>query len=288
MFRGETVFRRFRPLLTTWGVLAENDVVRLYDNSGCRALLGDDVFVPMLKANRAAITELQAGLRSATPTGKRDELYFSFRVRQILSPHTKVKNNHLEVYSPLITRKVLDWIRHIPDQVRHKRVLFLDTLRRQYPELAGVPFAATSNLPAWRRRFQSEPMLSQFYMQWCAKPGWLASIDAQERVVAAWQSLAMSARPNHIVPGAASAPGWKDKFKDTLPGQLLREATLERQLSTKLPRYLMLARLAVLHGMLGRIAERRAAAPRMAEVTGDHVPVDSSSSSMRVTQLAQR
>lgn len=259
MFRGETVFRRYLPLFTNRAVLAENDMSRMGLDTTYQELIDADIVQRLSEMHNSAMAALLAGLRSPTPTGRRDELYYSFRIRQILGTYNKARNAYLEVYNPLISRNVLEWIRRVPDHARIKRFLFLEAMSRAFPEVAHIPLATTSNLPPWRTRFRTEPKLSQFYRTWCEKPGWLDSLGNKQRVLQSLAAMEETAQVPQSTPSTQDGSRWKKLAKDTLPGRLLREMTLEKRFAASLPRYLMLARLAVLHGLLGRIYERKPA-----------------------------
>ena len=179
-----------------------------------------------------------------------------------------MKNADLEVLNPLLDRPLNEWLRTLPDEVTVGKRYVLQSLRRLYPDLAAIPYAKASNLPSWPQRWSRDPAVTSFFHDLCSHPGWLDEIGASERVLNAIDRIAPDpARPR---PTPGRAPGGRaDRSRGrgsamlaslgrSRPGRLFAEVTLEaRATGRNTPMYLRIARLSVLHWMLGEIARRR-------------------------------
>ena len=218
----------------------------------------------MAAEQEAILHRLVASLGSASATGMRDEVYYRRRLRRVLAIYNRVKHGDLEVITPFLARPLLEWMRGTPDRLRWDKALLRGALARRFPELARIPFATTDNLPRWETWSAQDARLPDFYRQWCATPGWLGSIGAQPAVLAALREMVDRAK-RYDTSGpaggqddeAARSGGWRALAKRTLPGRLVREFSLERRYpANNVPPYLRLARLAVLHGLLGEIHRR--------------------------------
>jgi len=132
--------------------------------------------------------------------------------------------------------------------------------------MAAIPYASRSdhNLPDWTLRWSSDPTVARFFHSWCSQPGWLDTLDTKPQILAALEALESAAAASTPVRererfGRGLHADWRGIAKRTYPGRLLRELTYERRYArSNLPLYLRLARLAVLHGLLGAVQRRRA------------------------------
>jgi len=174
----------------------------------------------------------------------------------------------LEVYNPLMGRRVRDWAVRVPDRFRANRQLHYEAMRQAFPALADLPYATVANVPDWDERFRRDPRFARFYADVCSAPGWLDGHANKPAVIAAWWAMergaaglgpATSADLGDARPALARrlAERWKEPAKRTPPGRLLRDALRERRLAATVPLYLKLARLATLHAFLGQIESRR-------------------------------
>lgn len=280
LFRGDECFGATRELITDRAILAVNGIGRLDHDDGYRDLVPGDLLDQMADEQAAVLADSLRGLTSRSPTGRRDEIYYSHRVRRLLAPYNRVKNAHLETYTPYLDRAVLDWVRSSPDRLRSEKALLQRALERRHPAAASIPFATADNLPRWDERASRDPGVARFYREWCESPGWLDAIGAREAVLtalaavernavarAADEGVVAQSRSARWIPRRAAAAG-RRVAKGTWPGRLLREATLERRsLRNNLPPYLRLARLAVLHRVLGQPTSS-SEDPRIAAVSG--------------------
>jgi len=261
LFRGDQLFGPNSPprIMTNRAVLPASFVVRLAVDDGYRDLIGPDVLEAMASEQANIFEAAAAGLESSTPHARMQEAWYEFGFRRELAPYNTVKNADLEMYLPFLDRPLLDWVRSTRDEQRSGKVLLRAALNRRFPELARIPFATRTNLPSWIERSRQDPSFAHFFREWCSRPGWLDTIGAKSRVLHTLEIMAA------LPANAASPPRehprlWRQWAKKTIPGRLLREVTLERRYArNNLPPYLRLARLAVLHGLLGRIESRRAA-----------------------------
>jgi len=260
LLRGDECFGAGPSLMTRQAVLAVNGIARLGWNPGYRSLVPAEVLTDMAAEQEADLSRMLGGLRSSTPTGARDEIYYQQRVRRVLAVYNRVKHTDLEVFTPYLARPVLEWLRSTPDHLRADKALLRTALARRFPRLARLPFATADNLPRWSLRAARNPRLALFYREWCAMPGWLESIGSRGLVVGSLSAMADAAARSGGGPAFDPDRGsarWRELAKRTLPGRLARELTLDRRYpANNVPAYLRLARLAVLHGLLGEIRRR--------------------------------
>lgn len=277
LFRGDECFGRGLTLHMRRALLPANDLSYLRpDDQEYRAVLGAEALAAMARRQAASLATILDGLQSPTPTGQRDELYYGFRLRQVLVVYNRVKHADLEVYNPLLSRQVLDWNRGLPDDQRQDKRIFRATLLRNFPALASIPFAANSNLPSWQAKFRREPQLVRFYHDVCAADGWLDQFGTKATLLTRLRAIEAAASIQAPTSERAAqkpvSKRMRQWLKHTLPGQLLREITLESQFAARVPLYLKLGRLAVLHSMLGQIYRRKAGLPASSELSG-HEPL---------------
>jgi asparagine synthetase B (glutamine-hydrolysing) len=266
LFRGDEYFGWSRPqLLTGRAVLASGLIARLALDDGYAAFIGPETLKPMAREQAATLEIAVKAARSRTPEGRREEISYGYGLARELAPYNTVKHTDLEVYTPFLDRQIVEWTQGTPDRLRSGKALFRMALDRRFPELAAIPFATRSNLPDWGLRWRRDPSMSRFYREWCARPGWLDTIGATTSVLAALEAAEAAATAANGAPNLVLAPvhpgvgpRWRELAKRTVPGRLYRELTLERRYArNNLPPYLRFARLAVLHGLLGRIQQRR-------------------------------
>jgi asparagine synthetase B (glutamine-hydrolysing) len=266
LFRGDECFGNGPNLLTNGAVPVVNGLAAIGRDGAYRTLLGDDLFGRIAAEQEPALHDALAGLRSATPTARRGELWYSVGVRRFLGPYNRVKQADLEVYAPLLDRALLERLRSTPDRLRADKALLQAALDRRFPGLGAIPYATDDNLPRWEARVAADPAFARVLLDRLAAPGWLDAIGARARVVAALRDLedaavraggdAASGAPGDGTRAPAGAPpdGASSRLravvKQTWPGRLARELTLERRFAANLPPYLRLARLTVLHELL--------------------------------------
>jgi hypothetical protein len=276
IFRGDHYWASGLLPATRRGVLATVFIHHLsLDDGTFRRFLDGDALRDMMSGQTRVLTEMLDGLQTADPAGCYQELFYDIRFSQVMAVYNRVKHADLEVYNPLMARSVHDWAARVPYRYREHRWIFFEAMRRSFPELARLPYAAVDNLPNWEARFERDPRFARFYVDICSEPGWLeryadkaAVIDAfraMERRATEFKPRVSAARAGEraarrLTPGAFS--GWKETAKHTRPGRLLYDRIRERRLADKLPLYLKLARLATLHAFLGQIESRRNAAER--------------------------
>ena len=262
LFRGDECFGWSKyKLLTNRGALATSLIARLSMDAGYDGIVDPELLEQMAREQADLLDASIADLRSTTPTGRCDEIYYHYRFRRVLAPYNTVKHADLEVYTPFIDRHLLEWIKRVPDHARVGKKLFHEALVRRFPDLAAIPFAARSNLPDWERRWSSDPGVAGFFHSWCAEPGWLDTLGTKREILAVLRDMETGAAALQSVGPEPSEEGRRATLrraaKRTYPGLLLREMTLERRYARNIPPYLRFARLAVLHGLLGRIQQRR-------------------------------
>ena len=263
-----------RPkVLTTRGARGTAFLHAIASDPEYPALLGIDSFRAIADEQRQVIRAVMDHLHARTAYGKFLELYYLLGVRRHCAPYNAVKNTDLEVLTPLLDRRLNDWVRGLPDGAfEYKRLarLALETLD---PELASIPFASNSNDGDWSTRWRTQPALPTFFAEWCERPGWLDEFDTKEVVLAAAWRLVEEARMYEAPPAEPAYSVSRSRARDlshqlrirlrtSTAGRLLAEQTLEYRVTHRdVTTQSRIARLAVLHGMLGEISRRRAALP---------------------------
>ena len=261
LFRGDECFGSGDALLTNAAVPVVIGLAPIGRDGAYRTLLGDDLFDRVAAEQEPALRTTIAGVRSATPTARRGELWYAVGVRRFLGPYNRVKQTDLEVVAPLLDRALLERLRTTPDRLRSDKALLRAALDKRFPALATIPYATDDNLPRWEARVASDPTLARVLLERCARPGWLDEIGAKDRVVVALEALeaaavraggpAQASGGSEAVAGSGGAPSrLRAAVKRTWPGRVAREATLGRRFASNLPQYLRLARLTVLHELL--------------------------------------
>jgi hypothetical protein len=274
IFRGDVYWGADMVLpATRRGVLASADIHHLsLEDDTFRRFLDGDAFRLMVQGQAQLLEEILDGLRTPAPAGCYEELYYDFRVTQVLAVFNRVKHADLEVYNPLMARPVHRWAAQVPYRQRGDRRIYLETMRQRFPELAKLPYATVGNLPDWESRFERDPRFARFYADICTGHGWLDGYADKAGVIGALR--AMERRATDFTPelsgdvaGERTAlrrtravlDSWKASAKQTPPGRMAYDAVRERRLAAKLPLYLKLARLATLHAFLGQVEARRSA-----------------------------
>jgi hypothetical protein len=267
LFRGDECLES-EGCLTERAVRNAPGVIRLSRTGTFAPLLGPSILADMAREQEPIVTSTLASLTSRTTTGRGDELWYEYGLRRLLAPYNAVKLWDLDVHTPFLDRRILEWTRGLPDGLRVGKKILKAALARRHPQVADIPFARRSNLPVWTRRTLADPDWAAFFLEWCAAPGWLDTIEAKGPVIAALNAMsreAASGRPRRVSRRAA----FRRVVASAAPGRALVEAAAARRAARNaMPGYLALARLAVLHGLLGTIRDRHGRSH-----PGDPVPV---------------
>ncbi len=271
LFRGDHAFGQLPRLLTMHGVFASAGLSRIRLDPTYRAWLDAALLDTMADAQDALFERWMAMLESPTPQGRLYELKYELNIRREVTPYNTLKNAHFEVYTPLMDRQILDWVRRLPD---HRRVDKRDlrmALTRQFPELASIPLATSNNLPDWDARATCDPSIARGLLDLCDGPGWLDAIGAKAAVVAELEMMEIGARiASSRAPtgrdGAVGRPGTDGRLtrllryaaRSTVPGRIVRERTMERRAVSDRSTFNRLSRLAIVHALVGQAETRHA------------------------------
>jgi asparagine synthetase B (glutamine-hydrolysing) len=264
LFRGDECFGLER-LVTDHAVAILAGVARLSETGGYAALLPGGLLTTLARESDSIVEAALDALASATPTGRRDELWYEFGVRRFLAPYNALKALDLEVHLPFLDQQLLAWLRRVPDELRGGKRLVRLALERRFPEVAAIPYATRDNLPNWERRTLADGSFAGFLRDWFDAPGWIDDIGARHQVQAVVDALAAGGSAGTA---RGRAGNWRATMRRLLartrPGMVALEMALgHRAARNALPGYLRLARLAVIHGLLGmaRAPKRDAASP---------------------------
>jgi hypothetical protein len=104
-------------------------------------MLGD--FLPRRRVEALGLAEQRWPAALAQQPGEsvatwRDRLYHSYRIPFVLAPLTDLKAAYVEVVNPLLSRRILQVVRGLPDRLRTEKRLFREVVEAISPP---VPFA---------------------------------------------------------------------------------------------------------------------------------------------------
>ena len=281
-FRGDQAFGEAPPFLTRRGVDAASGLSRIRLDPVYPVLLGPGLARSMADAQDEILDAWLGGTRSPTPQARLYEIKFESTFGRETLPYNTLKHQDCEVYLPLLERRTLDWVAELPDHRRSGKRAFRLALDRLFPDLAPIPFATRDNLPLWDRAATTNPAVSAWLRAVVERPGWLDSIDAKARVMAALDELQAEAVRNQATMRAPSATAEqrasagvamrerlrglaRDIARETVPGRLVREWTMARRAVSDRTTYDRLSRLAIVHALVGHATARQASQARHPE-----------------------
>jgi len=99
------------------------------------------------------------------PNDAKDYLYFKHRLQRYLGSSAYFKQVVLDHRNPLLNSKILDLITRIPRKLRLEKKLFIECIRRRYPELFSFPFARKSALEEWAKELAQETPVRKYVMK---------------------------------------------------------------------------------------------------------------------------
>lgn len=85
----------------------------------------------------AEIERVLAGCENDSWNDRKDYLYLYGRVARYIFGLGASDEEHIQVRRPFLTRRVLDVVSRMPDEARVQKNLYLQLLKRRYPELFG-------------------------------------------------------------------------------------------------------------------------------------------------------
>ena len=261
LFRGDHCFGRGTLIVTRRGLLPSANLFHLLlDSPGYQSIIAADTLQTMAEQQADYLEQLLTDLRSETLSGRRDELYYGFRIRQVLSASSRLKHADLEVYNPLLSRKLLDWDQTIPDTFRNEKSLAVQGLKQQFPHLSNIPYATARLQGDWENRMHRDRKLIRFYRQCFETSGWIDRVGARAVLTHRLEELDAGAETAPLIAQRRSyqdRSGIKQKLRSTWIGRFVRELSLERKIACQTPEYLRIGRLAVVHGLMSQVETRR-------------------------------
>lgn len=261
LFRGDQCFGRDTLIVTRRGLLPATNLFHLLlDSPGYQPLIAADTLQIMADQQADYLEQLLTDLRSETLAGRRDELYYGFRVRQVLAPSSRLKHADLEVYNPLLSRKLLEWDRTIPDTFRNEKLLAVHALKKKFPHLSAIPYATTRLQGDWDNRMNRDRKLIRFYRQYFETSGWIDRVGARTVLMNRLAELDAGAETAPLIAPRRSYQDRSDikqKLRSTWIGRFVRELGFERKIARQTPEYLRIGRLAVVHGLMSQVETRR-------------------------------
>lgn len=269
LFRGDQMFGEAHQFLTRRAILPAASLTRIGLDRAYTRLLDVDLFLSLSESQDELYARMDASLTAERPQDRLYELEYRTGFRRELAPYNTLKDVHFEVHTPFLERRIMEWVRTVPNTYRSRKRLFRFALDRRFPALSSIPFATRSNVTDWETKARTDPALARSFRELCDEPGWLDTIGARGRVIEGLGALEASARP---APRAASASGplgragrrrrlsaiVRDSARATLPGKLVREWTMERRALASRSMYQRLSRLVMVHLLVGRAQARHA------------------------------
>jgi hypothetical protein len=75
----------------------------------------------------------------------RDRLYHQFRIPVILAALNDLKCSYVEIANPLLSKRILRYVRMIPDELRTDKILFKEIVRSMAPDIDFARYPAVAN-----------------------------------------------------------------------------------------------------------------------------------------------
>lgn len=141
----------------------------LHSDQHARAAVGmvtladflDEATVEQLSDQRQRIPDGLKRRESETVATYRDRIYHSFRIPVGLAALNDVKAPFVEIASPMLSRRVMEFIREMPDQLRTYKNLFKDIARSLSPPIPYATMGADDD--------KNDYLGSLIYTRWMAE-----------------------------------------------------------------------------------------------------------------------
>jgi hypothetical protein len=95
----------------------------------------------------------------------RIRLYHEFRLPIILAALSDLKLSYLEVANPLLSRKIIAFVRQLPDELRKGKFLFKRIVQQKSPD---IPFASRRAIPSSEKILATSHFQSLFVEELCS------------------------------------------------------------------------------------------------------------------------
>jgi asparagine synthetase B (glutamine-hydrolysing) len=109
-----------------------------------------------------SVTGLIDTCRGMEPNDAKDYLYFNHRLQRYLGSTAYFKQVVLDHRNPLLDPTILDFIPRIPRNLRLEKTLFMECIRRRYPNLCRFPFARHSALEDWAAELAQDSPVREY------------------------------------------------------------------------------------------------------------------------------
>ena len=125
-------------------------------------MMQGDAYRECVIAHEESVTDLVDGCRGMDPNDAKDYLYFNHRLQRYLGSTAYFKQVILDHRNPLLDSKILDFIARIPRLLRFEKTLFMECIRRRYPNLCRFPFARRSALEDWATELANDSPVREY------------------------------------------------------------------------------------------------------------------------------
>jgi hypothetical protein len=145
------------------GAMSSNGIRRHFESIALLpSVMQKDAYRECVIAAKDSITGLIAECRGMDPNDARDFLRFNHRLQRYLGSSSYFKQVMLDHRNPLLDSIALDFISRIPRKLRFKKALFVEGMRRRYPDLFRFPFARSSSLENWADELATNSPVRQY------------------------------------------------------------------------------------------------------------------------------
>lgn len=165
VLRGDHVFGLPDHVYDIDGAMSSNGIRRHFDSIALLPhVMQKDAYRKCVIAAKDSINGLIDECRGMDPSDARDFLRFSHRLQRYLGSSAYFKQVILDHRNPLLDSTILDFIPQIPRKLRLDKILFVESMRRRYPDLFRFPSAHSSSLENWADELATNSSVRQYVM----------------------------------------------------------------------------------------------------------------------------